>query len=347
MTTLKAFVRFGFVLLALLGPAGAALSAEKTRLVVYTAIEEEQVRWVGDALAQALPDLDLVWVRASTGAITDRLIAEQGEPKADIAYGIGASNLIVLKRAGLLAAYVPQGADRLRSFFRDGGPDYSWTGMDAYLGAICFNADRAAEARIPAPVFWRDLLAPELKGLVAMPDPNVSGTGLLLVAGWLQSMGEAAAWRYMDALDANVAAYLPSGSAPCKGAVAGSYLAGLSFDMRAATEKAKGAPIDIVVPLDGVGWEQEAFAILRSSRQLDAAKRLLDWSTTREANEIYARSFAIVAYPGVSNPNPAYPSHAEARMIRNDLPWVAENRERILREWTRRYGGKARAAGQP
>jgi iron(III) transport system substrate-binding protein len=73
---------------------------------------------------------------------------------------------------------------------------------------------------------------------------------------------------------------------------------------------------------------------------LALARRVADWAASREANALYARSYAIVAYPGVATPAPVYPPHAEARMIRNDLDWMARNRARILAEWTRRYGAK-------
>ncbi|GJD95049.1 hypothetical protein OCOJLMKI_2258 [Methylobacterium iners] len=323
--------------------SGSAASVrERPKVTIYTAIESEQVAWISEAMARAVPEADIVWVRGSTGVITDRLLAERDAPGADIAFGIGASSLMLLEMADLLAEYRPAGVERLRSFFLDQTPPYTWTGMDAYVGAICFNTEAAKASGLLRPVLWRELLAPGFKGQIVMPDPNLSGTGFLLVAGWLQSMGEAAAWTFMDALHENVAAYLPSGSAPCREAGRGTYAAGLSFDMRATTERASGSPIEIIVPIDGVGWEQEAFAMLRTARRPDLARRILDWAASREANEIYARSFAIVAHPDVAGANPDYPAHAEARMAKIDLRWEAEHRERILREWTRRYGSKTR-----
>ena len=40
-------------------------------------------------------------------------------------------------------------------------------------------------------------------------------------AGWLQSMGEEAGWKFMDGLHENIGAYLHSGSAPCVQAARG------------------------------------------------------------------------------------------------------------------------------
>lgn len=322
-------------------PAPAA-AADRTRLVAYTALEIEQLDPIRRAIEAAVPDVEIAWLRASTGIVTDRVLAERDAPQADLLLGIAATSLLQFEAAGLLDPYRPAGVEALRPFFRDPIPPYSWTGMDAYLGVICFNVEVAARHRITRPSFWRDLLGPALAGRIVMPNPVTSGTGYLLVAGWLQSLGEEAGWAYMDALHGNVAAYLPGGSAPCREAASGAAAVGLSFDMRAAAEKASGAPIDIVVPVDGTGWEAEAFAVVAGRPHLALARRVADWAASREASGLYARSFAIVAHPGIARPGPHYPPHAEARMIRSDLEWMARNRTRILAEWRRRYGAKVR-----
>lgn len=214
--------------------------------------------------------------------ITDRVLTGQIK-QPDIAFGLAVSSLVQFKEAGLLATlatYKPAGVERLRAFARDPASPYAWTGMDAYLGVICFNTDLAEHDRITRPSFWRDLVSPRLKGRVVMPDPVQSGTGYLIVAGWLRSMGEDAAWAFMDQLHQNVAAYLTSGTAPCREASSGRQLAGLSCDMRAAAEKAAGAPIDIVVPVDGTGWDQEGFAIFAGSAHPDSC---VTWPTGRQA----------------------------------------------------------------
>jgi iron(III) transport system substrate-binding protein len=322
-----------------LGAMGA-VAAERVRLRIATAFEPEQVAAAKQAIEAALPEVEVAWERASTGILTERILSGEGG-RPDMAFGLAVTSLLQFEQAGLLEAYTPKGAERLRASFRDPTPPYSWSGMDAFLGVICFNAEVAARDRLSRPNFWRDLLDPRLRGRVTMPDPSRSGTGYMLVAGWLQSMGEEPAWAFMDALHAQVDAYPASGTAPCAEAAAGRKAAGLSFDMRAAAEKGAGAPIDIVVPVDGTGWDQEGLAIFAGTAHPDLARRVADWGVSREANQLYAQTYAVVAYPGVSNPAPIYPPHAEARMVRIDLAWMARNRSRVVAEWRRRYGDKA------
>ena len=325
LTTETKFTRPRFGISCLLAAvfafsAPSAWSAERTKLVIYTALEPEQHDPFKQAIEAAVPDVEVVWVWGQTGEITDRFLAERDHPHADMLLGLAATSLLRFEREGLLLSYRPVGSEQLREQFADEKPPYTWTGMDAYLGVICYNGD-SDDGRGSAPVFWRDLLSPGLKGRIVMPDPLPTGTGYLLVAGWLQSMGEAEGWAFMDALDKNVAAYLPTGAAPCVETAAGHYTVGMTYDMRAALLKAQGAPIRLIVPIDGVGWEEEAFAVVKGSSHEALAKRVADWAATKAANELYADTFAIVAHPDVSKPPANYPAYAEARMIRNNLEW--------------------------
>ena len=313
--------------------------AQKTKVTIYTALENDQLAPFKASIEKAVPDADVVWVRDSTGVITARFLAEKDNPRADMVMGLAASSLLMFEKAGLLEAYKPAGADALKPVFRDGNEPYTWTGMDAYLGVVCFNT---AEAKgVPVPTSWKDLLNPALKGKIVMPHPASSGTGYLMVAGWLQSMGEAEGWKFMDGLHDNIAAYLHSGSAPCVQAARGERTVGLALDMRGAAEKSKGAPIEVVIPKEGVGWEMEASAIVKGSKNLAVARKIADWSTSKEANELYSKTYAIVAARGIENKPANYPANAEAGMIRNDLSWMADNRDRVLAEWSKRYESKA------
>ncbi|WP_236960618.1 extracellular solute-binding protein [Methylobacterium durans] len=327
--------------LVVLSLAWSARAAERPRLTIYTASQKEQVAATEAAVARLVPEADIAWVRASTGIITNRVLEEGRFPKADMIFGLSASSMLVLKQAALLEAYRPEGVDQIRSSFLDPGAPYSFTGMDVYFPVICMNVEQAKRDRVASPMLWRDLADASLKGRIVMAHPGSSGTGYGLVAGWLQSMGEAAGWAFMDALHENVDVYLHTGSAPCLDVAHGKHLLGLGLDMRAAVEKARGAPIETIIPLDRVGWDLETFGIIRGTPHLTLAKRIADWAVTREANEIYAQSYSIVAHPGARIPAAIALSHAEARMAKVSLAWMAENRERVIAEWVRRYDAKA------
>ena len=124
----------------------------------------------------------------------------------------------------------------------------------------------------------------------------------------------------MDALHENIAQYTHSGSKPCRQAGAGEFPIGISFEYRANTTKASGAPIDIVFPTEGLGWDLEASGDHeghQEARRREEARRLgLDaatrWSST-------PRTSPIVAMPGIAKPLPNVPADYEKRLVKNDF----------------------------
>ena len=68
---------------------------------------------------------------------------------------------------------------------------------------------------------------------------------------------------------------------------------GISFEYRANSNKAKGAPIDLVFPKEGLGWDLESFAIHKGTKKLDAAKKLADWASSKNAALLYGKNFAM------------------------------------------------------
>ena len=73
----------------------------------------------------------------------------------------------------------------------------------------------------------------------------------------------------------------------------------------------------------------------------EAARKLADFSASREANELYKANFAVLAIPSIATSNPNLPADLMQRMIKNDFTWAATNRDRIIAEWTKRYDGKS------
>jgi iron(III) transport system substrate-binding protein len=329
---------------ALLTVASAA-SAQKTQLLVYTALETDQLKAYQEAFNRVNPDIELRWVRDSTGVVTAKLLAEKANPQADVIMGVAASSLALLDKQGMLHPYAPLNLDAIMSKYRDKKNPPAWWGMDVWGATVCFNTVEAKKKNIPKPETWRDLLKPAYKGQIVMPNPASSGTGFFDVTAWLSLFGDdngkGGGWKYMDGLHQNIAQYTHSGSKPCNMASAGEYVVGISFEYRANANKARGAPIDLVFPKEGLGWDLEAFAIHKGTKKLEAAKKLADWASSKDAMMLYGKNFAITAQPGVAAPLPNVPKDYEARLVKMDFAWAADNRERILAEWIRRYDSKS------
>ncbi len=324
------------------GALGLATTAQaKTELLVYTAVEADELAGFKEAFEAKHPDIEIQWVRDSTGVVTSKLLAEKENPQADIVWGLAATSLMLLGNEGYFQPYSPKGVEKLDARYVDPNDPPVWTGQRAWIASVCFNTVEAEKNGIPQPTTWQDLTKPAYKGHVVMPNPNSSGTGFLDVSSWIQMWGEEKAWSFMDALHENIMQYTHSGSAPCRQAAAGEAVVGVSFAYRGASLKEQGAPIEIIAPTEGVGWDLESFAIVKGTDKLEAAKALADWSVSEEAMKIYAESYAVVAMPGIGDRPKYFPAKLDERMIDNDFAFAAKNRIRILNEWRDRYDSKS------
>ena len=322
-------------------------SAQKTQLTVYTALETDQLKAYENGFKNSNPDIEIKWVRDSTGVITAKLLAEKSNPQADVVMGVAASSLALLNNNGMLIPYAPLNLDAIMSQYRDKKNPPAWFGMDVWGATVCFNTVEAAKRGLPKPETWKDLTKPVYKGQIVMPNPASSGTGFFDVSAWLTLWGDdggkGGGWKYMDALHENIAQYTHSGSKPCNLAGTGEYVIGISFEYRGNANKNKGAPIDLVFPKEGLGWDLEAFAIHAGTKKLVAAKKLADWASSKDAMLLYGKNFAITAQPGVAEPLKNVPSDYEARLVKMDFAVTAANRERVLAEWIKRYDSKSEA----
>ena len=338
---MRTFTRLSASLaLGLMASLSAALAQTKTPITVYSTLVTEHIAEFKVAFEKENPDVEITWIRESTGVVAARIIASGERQQADAIWGLAVTSVSDLKKRGLLDPYAPKNLDKIRASFRDKESPPSWVGMEAWVAALCFNTIEAAKHNLPKPMSWFDLIKPEYKGKLIFPDPASSGTGFFHVSAFLQLWGEEKGWVFMDDLHKNVAIYEQGGTKPCRMAAAGEFPIGISYELMGAELKTKGAPIEVLLMKEGGGWDMDTAAILKGTKVPDAARKLMDFAASKTANEIYAKFVSQVAMDGVSKPIANYPEGVAASMIKNDLDWAAANRDRIIAEWTKRYAKK-------
>jgi iron(III) transport system substrate-binding protein len=323
--------------------ASGALAAGPQKVTVYTALQAEQLPVYEQAFEAKYPKFDIEWVRGTPAEITAKLLAEKGDPEADVIWGLAASYLMQVDRNGQLEHYRPAGFEQIKDDFKDRRTGWPvWVGMDAWANAICFNTRLAAEHKLPKPDAWKDLIEPVYKGQVVMPNPRSSDTGFLSVAGWIQTFGETGGWDFMDLLHENVSSYLHSGAKACAAVATGDAAVGISFGYAGVKLANDGSPVEVIFPKEGLGWEMEATAVVRGAKHLQGAQAVADFSASAEANALYNSYYQILARKDVTAtlPDNYSAGEEEALIIPNDFPAIAAKRQAILDEWEKRYSGK-------
>ncbi|MHC6528821.1 putative 2-aminoethylphosphonate ABC transporter substrate-binding protein [Vibrio proteolyticus] len=314
--------------------AANAMAAQE--VTVYTAFETDILAKYKSAFEKDNPDVTIKWVRDSTGIMTAKLLAEKNNPHADVVWGLAGSSMALLKEEGLLKPYTPKGVDELNANLNDPQSKQAWFGNDAFFNAVCFNEAVAKQLNLPKPTSWEDLTKLVYKGHIAMPNPASSGTGYMQVSAWLQNMGETQAWDYMQRLDQNIAHYTHSGSKPCVQAGMGEVAIGISMASRGAKLKTQGAPLDVIVP-KGIGWESEAVGLVNET---DAAKRVVDWSVSKAANELYVEMYPVVGHKEVKATVSNFPNVQDV-MAKMDFAKMGSERAKVLAAWSEKFDAKS------
>ncbi len=306
----------------------------KTELTVYTIIEPELLNTYKTEFEKSNPDIEINWVRDSTGVITAKLLAEKENPKADVAFGVAASSLLIFDKEGMLLPYKPKGYDLLSSQMKDNNTPPHWVGTNAWATSLCINKFVMNKHNLPYPKTWQDLTNPIYKGLIAAPNPASSGSGFMNISAWIQMWGEKKAWAYQDALNKNIKMYTHSGSKPCSMAAQGEVAIGLSSSSFAHTLIKRRAPIDLVIPEGGIGWDMEAAAIIKGTKHLEAAKKLVDWVSSDDVAKIGAVFSGIPSREEFMTPEGKISYNA---MIKNNFKWAANNRSTLIQQWRDKY----------
>jgi len=316
----------------LLAPALAA--GNENSLTVLCGVDEAWCQRMELAF-EAQSGIDVSMKRRSTGEILEQIRAERDAPQVDVWWGGTGDTHLQASAEDLLAPYRSVHADDMlpwaQNFYRMSGGHSS----GIYAGALGFayNTSLLADAGIAPPSCWKDLADRRYQGQVKMANPATSGTAFTALATLVQLMGEDEAFEFLGRLDGNIDSYTVSGAAPVKDAARGETLIGISFIHDAVTQRNAGAPLTIVAPCEGTGYEIGAVSIVKGAAQSEEARLFVDFALSPEGQETGALSGqnqipsnARAALPG------AAPDISLIRMVDYDFATFGtpEARRRLL-----------------
>lgn len=220
--------------------------------------------------------VDVTCLDMSSGEALERIRAESENPQGDVLFGTTNLSHVNLAADDLTEPYQGVGWNALP----DGplkDPEGYWTGF--YYGVIGFacSPDRLAELGAECPSSWQDLLDPVFEGEIVIASPAASGTAYTVLSGLAELYGVDEAFEYWAQLDANIAQYTESGSAPGALAAQGEYAVGISFVHDIQVQQDQGLPVEIGFPEEGSPYEIGGISIIRGAKNADAARAWVDY----------------------------------------------------------------------
>ena len=321
--------------LALATPLSALAQGE---LVVYCTVQEEWCRPMVAAFEKAT-GIKVLMTRKSSGEFYAQIKAEAANPRGDIWWGGTGDPHLQAAEEGLTESYKSAKLAELQDWAVRQAEASKFRTVGVYAGALgySYNSDQLKKKNIPAPKCWADLAKPAFKDEVQVANPNSSGTSYTMLATLVQLMGEDKAFEYLKALHRNVNQYTKSGAAPARAAATGESLVGITFQHDAVVQAVGGAPVVIVSPCEGTGYEIGSMSIIKGAKNMENARKWYDWALTAEAQSIAGNlrvSFQVPSNKTAAVP-PQAPKLAEAKLINYDFVKYGSSAERtrLLTKW--------------
>ncbi|MCK3658807.1 hypothetical protein A4G18_08810 [Pasteurellaceae bacterium Pebbles2] len=271
--------------LLLAGLTSSSLAKAEGRLVVYCSAQNSVCEKAVQSFEKKY-DVKTSFIRNSSGSTLAKMEAEKNNPQADVWYGGPFDTHLQAIELGLLAPYKsPKIAEVIPQFQKLGNGSSSIV----YMGVLGFgvNTERLKKLGIQeVPKCWKDLSDPRLKGEIQIADPQSSGTAYTAISTFVQLWGEEKAFEYLKELHQNISQYPKAGTAPSRNTARGETAIGIGFLQNYSFEKANGAPVEMVVPCEGTGYELGGISVINKARNLENAKLFVDWVMSKEAQEL-------------------------------------------------------------
>jgi putative spermidine/putrescine transport system substrate-binding protein len=239
---------------------------------------------------------DIPFDNKNSGQALSQLIAEKGNPVADVVY-YGVNFGMKAKVDGVIEPYKPAKWDEVPAALKD--PDGDWTTIHSGTLGLFVNAD--ALGGRPVPACWKDLLKPDYKGMVGYLDPSSAAVGYVGAVAVNIALGGSDA-NFSPALDFFKALHKNQPIVPKQTSyarvVSGEIPILFDYDFNAYrakyTEKGNFA---FVIPCEGSVVFPYVVSLVKNAPDKEKAKKVLDYLLSDKGQAIWTNAYLRPARP--------------------------------------------------
>ena len=319
---------FAAALLALAAQASAqdgklidAAKKEGGKVVVYSSMESS----ISDGIAAGFKKktgLDMEYWRGSSTKVLDRALNEHraGKPLFDVAITI-ADPMFLMQREGVFARYESPSAAGFPESLIDPnlGPNYR-----TLLIGIVYNKDLIKPA--DAPKSFEDLVKPQFKGKLIMPDPTQHTTTTQWVASLPKLLGKERAEKFIRDLAASKPILAESLLPPVERAISGEVPIAITLLHYTYVFSQKGAPLDYVRMPRLLG-DANYVALAGKAPHPNAGKAFIDYFLDNECMSLMSKLGEFVNRKGITPPLEGVDKIQYVPMERLDAKTYAEKKK--------------------
>lgn len=244
----------------------------KKEVIIYTCMEESRVQELKKKSKEKFKDFDVKVQSISTGNVAAKLKNEGTNIEADIIVDLETAHAENLKEN------FSDLKDFDDSIYLDGiNTSDNYFIWIKYTMNLIIDKTYFAEHNLEIPKTYEDLLKPEYKGLIAMPDPKTSGTGYAFYLNAVNIMGKDKAIEYFKQLKDNLREYTASGSGPTNLLKQGEIAIALGMTAQGAEAINEGYNFEIIQLETGAPYNTTTLEIVKGKETREEVKEVFNW----------------------------------------------------------------------
>ena len=311
-------------------------SASSNSLVIYCPHPLDFINPLVDDFKAKNPDINVDVIAAGTGELLKRVESEKDNPLGDILWG--GTVTMAKAKIDLFENYTSTNEVNIADIYKNTeGP---LTRCTAVPSVLMVNTNLSGNIKIEG---YADLLNPALKGKIAFADPSASSSSFEHLDNMLYAMGNGdpeKGWDYVKKLCANLDGKLLSGSsAVYKGVADGEYAVGLTYEEGGINYVVSGSPVKVIYMKEGVISKPEGVYIIKGAKNLENAKKFIDYCVSLDAQNILINKVNRRAIRKDASSSEVVIPMTEIYSIKDDPDFVESNRQKWLDKFRDIYTG--------
>jgi iron(III) transport system substrate-binding protein len=303
------------------------------KVVWYTSVDLPVAERIAKAFEARYPGIPMRVERSGAERVFQRIGQEYASNihAVDLVNSSDAAHLIVWKRDGLLASYVPEDvAQHYPAEHRD--PDGMFATWRATLSVVGYNTKLVTPNE--APRSFADLLDPKWAGKIVKAHPGYSGTILTGTFQIARDLG----WQFFEKLAQQRVMQVQSATDPPRRVAAGERAVmadGVEYAMFRLKER--GESVEIVYPSEGTPLVIGPNAVFKNAPNPNAARLAQSFMFTPECQQLMVDVGGLRSFHALVKEKPGRRPLAEIKLMKDDPAGVEKQAEEIKARYTRLF----------
>ncbi len=314
-------------------PALIEAAKKEGKVVYYTSVDLPLAERIARTFEAKYPGVAVRVERTGAERLFTRIGQEYGSNirNVDVVNSSDAAHLIVWKRNGWLAPYVPEDvAKHYPAEHKD--PDGQFASFRVFLCPMGYNTNlvKAEEA----PKSYADLLDPKWMGKIVKAHPSYSGTILTATFQIARDVG----WSFFEKLAQQKIMQVQSATDPPKKIAVGERAVmadGIEYGMFQLKER--GQPVELIYPREGTPLIIGPNAVFKAAPNPNAARLFQSFCFSPECQKLIVDTGGLRSAHALVKDKPGRKPLSEIKLMKDDPAGVEKQGDQIKARYSQYF----------